>query len=73
MGTAGLESVLISHPLDGVSIAIVSRIREDSPRNDTNVFDCGPNFLQVAALADRNAIVSLKTRKSNSQLIICNY
>jgi len=61
MSTAGLKSVFISHPLDGVSIAIVSRIRKGSPRNDGHILDCGPDFLEITALTDGNTIVSLET------------
>ena len=74
MSTGGLESVLISYPVDSVSVAIISGIREATTGNDADVLHWGTNFLQVSALADGNSIVSLETSDSfRADFIVSNY
>ena len=61
MGTGGLESVLISHPVDGVSVVIIADVGVASAGNGTDVLDRGSDFLLVSAFADGNSVVGLET------------
>ena len=63
MSSGGLESVLIGHPVDGVSVVIIADVRVTSAGNDADVLDCGSDFLQVSALVHNNSVVGLKARE----------
>ena len=70
MSTGGLVSVLISHPVDGVSVVIVTDVSVASAGNGTDVLDRGSDFLLVSALADGNSVVGLETTEIKGKLAI---
>ena len=60
MSSGGLESVLIGHPVDGVSVVIFAHVRVTSAGNGADVLDCGSDFFLVSALVHNNSVVGLE-------------